>query len=214
MCSRDAPRKRETVQTQGMRGRALAVAEDCADGNVDEAMHLWTLNSSRKWQLEPPIHRTFTWCGVDMPMLIDTGSPVCVVPREIYEKNRERWPALQPSSIKLSCYLGKLPILGQLDMKVAYKGAVVDCSLVVLNCPGPSLCGRDLIFQLSNAGSPVLNLTAEAGSPTSLPAVDDIVSEFQDVFSAELGCISGPPVHLNSRKELHPSSITSRFWAC
>lgn len=193
-----------------MRGRALAVAEDCAEGNVDEAMHLWTLTSSRKWQLEPPIHRTFTWCGVDMPMLIDTGSPVCVVPREIYERNRERWPALQPSSIKLSCYLGKLPILGQLDMKVAYKGAVVDCSLVVLNCPGPSLCGRDLIFQLSNAGSPVLNLTAEAGSPTSLPAVDDIVSEFQDVFSAELGCISGPPVHLQLKEGATPKFCKAR----
>nr|XP_037285150.1 LOW QUALITY PROTEIN: uncharacterized protein LOC119178090 [Rhipicephalus microplus] len=190
MCSSDAPRKRETGQTHGMWRRALAVAEDRAEGNVDEAMHLWTLTSSRKWQLEPPVHRTFTWCGVDMPMLIDTGSPVFVVPREIYEKNRERWPTLKPSSVKLSCYLGKLPVLGQLDMNIAYKGAVVDCSLIVLNYPGPSLCGRDLIFQLSNAGSPVLNLTAEAGSPTSLPAMDDIVNEFQDIFSAELGCIS------------------------
>ncbi|KAM7309528.1 uncharacterized protein ISCGN_006535 [Ixodes scapularis] len=208
MCSSDAPRKRETASTQGMRGRALAMAEDCAEGNVDEAMHLWTLTSSRKWQLEPPIHRTFTWCGVDMPMLIDTGSPVCVVPREIYEKNWERWPPLQPSGVKLSCYLGKLPVLGQLDMKVAYKGAVVECPLIVLNCPGPSLCGRDLLFQLSNAGSPILHTTAEAGSPTSLPAADDIANEFQDVFSAELGCISGPPVHLQLKE-----GATPKFWS-
>ncbi|XP_042143933.1 uncharacterized protein LOC121834249 [Ixodes scapularis] len=180
------------------------MAEDCAEGNVDEAMHLWTLTSSRKWQLEPPIHRTFTWCGVDMPMLIDTGSPVCVVPREIYEKNWERWPPLQPSGVKLSCYLGKLPVLGQLDMKVAYKGAVVECPLIVLNCPGPSLCGRDLLFQLSNAGSPILHMTAEDGSPTSLPAADDIANEFQDVFSAELGCISGPPVHLQLKEGATP----------
>ncbi|XP_077560851.1 uncharacterized protein LOC144175684 [Haemaphysalis longicornis] len=69
------------------------------------------------------------------------------------------------------------------------------------NCPGPSLCGRDLIFQLSN---PVLNLTAEAGSPTSLPAVDDIASEFQGVFSAEIGCISGPPVHLQLKEGATP----------
>ncbi|XP_042148117.1 uncharacterized protein LOC120840483 [Ixodes scapularis] len=139
-----------------------------------------------------------------MPMLIDTGSPVCVVPREIYEKNWERWPPLQPSGVKLSCYLGKLPVLGQLDMKVAYKGAVVECPLIVLNCPGPSLCGRDLLFQLSNAGSPILQMTAEAGSPTSLPAADDIANEFQDVFSAELGCISGPPVHLQLKEGATP----------
>ncbi|XP_077556429.1 uncharacterized protein LOC144170476 [Haemaphysalis longicornis] len=44
----------------------------------------------------------------------------------------------------------------------------------------------------------------EAGSPTSLPAVDDIVSEFQDVFSAELGCISGPPVHLQLKEGATP----------
>lgn len=144
-------------------------------------------------------------------MLIDTGSPLCAVPREIYEKNRERWSTLKSSSVKLSCYLGKLPVLGQLDMKVAYKGAVVDCSLVVLNCPGPSLCGRDLIFQLSNAGSPVLNLTAEAGSPTSLPAMDDIVNEFQDIFSAELGCISGPPVHLQLKEGATPKFCKARF---
>lgn len=109
MCSSDAPRERKTAQTQGMVGRALAVAEDGAEGGVDEAMHLWTLTSSRKWQLEPPIHRTFTWCGVDMPMLIDTGSPVCVVPREIYEKNRESWPPLQPSAVKLSCFWESSP---------------------------------------------------------------------------------------------------------
>ncbi|XP_077527718.1 uncharacterized protein LOC144139144 [Haemaphysalis longicornis] len=89
-------------------------------------------------------------------------------------------------------------------MQVSYKGAVVDCSLVVMNCPGPSICGRDLMFQLSNAGSPVLNLTAEAGSPKSLPAADTIVNEFQDIFSAELGCISGPPVHLQLREGATP----------
>nr|XP_037285397.1 uncharacterized protein LOC119178308 [Rhipicephalus microplus] len=120
------------------------------------------------------------------------------------KRTGKKWPTLKPSSVKLSCYLGKLPVLGQLDMKVAYKCAVVDCSLVVLNCPGPSLCERDLIFQLSNAGSPVLNLTAEAGSPTSLLAMDDIVNEFRDIFSAKLGCISGTPVHLQLREGATP----------
>ncbi|XP_040076417.1 uncharacterized protein LOC115310936 isoform X1 [Ixodes scapularis] len=44
----------------------------------------------------------------------------------------------------------------------------------------------------------------EAGSPTSLPAADDIANEFQDVFSAELGCISGPPVHLQLKEGATP----------
>lgn len=117
---------------------------------------------------------------------------------------------MQPSSVKHSCYLGKLPVLGQLDKNVAYKSAAVDCSLVVINCPGLSLCGWDLFFQLSNAGSLVLNLAAEAASPTSLPAVDDIVNEFQDVFSAEIGCISGPPVHLQLKEGATPKFYKAR----
>ncbi|KAM7309920.1 uncharacterized protein ISCGN_006903 [Ixodes scapularis] len=48
----------------------------------------------------------------------------------------------------------------------------------------------------------------EAGSPTSLPAADDIANEFQDVFSAELGCISGPPVHLQLKE-----GATPKFWS-
>ncbi|XP_077527136.1 uncharacterized protein LOC144138622 [Haemaphysalis longicornis] len=60
------------------------------------------------------------------------------------------------------------------------------------------------LHTIGHEGSPVLNLTAEAGSPTSLPAVDAIVSEFQDVFSAELGCISGPPEHLQLKEGATP----------
>ncbi|XP_040076419.1 uncharacterized protein LOC115310936 isoform X3 [Ixodes scapularis] len=70
--------------------------------------------------------------------------------------------------------------------------------------PKASGSSIDVSTKLSNAGSPILHMTAEAGSPTSLPAADDIANEFQDVFSAELGCISGPPVHLQLKEGATP----------
>nr|XP_037276139.1 uncharacterized protein LOC119169140 [Rhipicephalus microplus] len=38
--------------------------------------------------------------------------------------------------------------------------------------------------------------------------MDDIVNEFQDIFSAELGCTSGPPVYLQLKE-----GATFKFWS-
>lgn len=66
-------------------------------------------------------------------MIVDTGSHVSIVPRDLLDKNQEHWPPLQTTHIKFSCYLGKLAVLGKLDMPVCYN-KVVKSSLIVLNC--------------------------------------------------------------------------------
>ncbi|XP_037565796.2 uncharacterized protein LOC119445607 [Dermacentor silvarum] len=170
-------------------------------------MHIWTLKSTREVKVKPPIRRTFTWGGVDVSMLIDTGSPVGVVSRQLFEQHKNAWPSLRPSRTKLSCYLGKLPVFGELLLPVSYDNTTVECALVVLDCPGPSLCGRDLIFLLSDAGSPVLSLSAKpltAQPSTTTQVTADVFAEFPDVFSSDLGLIKGPPAHLQLKEGATP----------
>lgn len=57
---------------------------------------------------------------VTLDMLLDTGSPMCVILKEAYSKNAASWPPLSPIDIRLFCYLGKLHVAGVLLLPVKY----------------------------------------------------------------------------------------------
>ncbi|XP_077497779.1 uncharacterized protein LOC144108411 [Amblyomma americanum] len=175
---------------------------------TEDSMHICTLKSTREVNVKPPIRRTFTWGGVDVSMLIDTGSPVCVVSRQLFEQRKNTWPSLRPSRMKLLCSLGKLPVLGELPLPVSSDNRTVECTLLVLDCPGPSICGRDLLISLlSDAGSPVLSLSAKplvAQASTTTEVTADVLAEFPGVFSSDLGLIKGPAARLQLKEGATP----------
>ncbi|CAN7994945.1 unnamed protein product, partial [Ixodes pacificus] len=130
-------------------------------------------------------------------MEIDTGSPVCVITREMYETHRKTWPRLQKPQVKLGCYMGSIPVVGELTMKVVYQSTTVQGTLTVVDCRSPCLCGRDLIQKLNQRGVPVLSLTAIPKSPCGQQqGLQSLLDEYEDLFSPELGLIQGPPAHL------------------
>ncbi|XP_075534013.1 uncharacterized protein LOC142567699 [Dermacentor variabilis] len=195
-----------TAQTNTLLGTEASADKE------SEATHIWTLVSQRKSCLEPPIRRTFDWCGVQLSMEVDTGSPVCVIPRELYYKHREQWPKLKPSSLNLSCYTGRLPVLGELALQVCHKGVTVECALTVLDCAGPSLCGRDLIQRLNSAGAPVVSFVENSAAThdSSESSVNSIFNDYNDVFSEELGLIKGPPASLHMKEGAVPKFCKAR----
>ncbi|XP_037528470.1 uncharacterized protein LOC119405702 [Rhipicephalus sanguineus] len=187
--------------------KALAVEEASSEEDSSGSAQIWTLASARKNSLAPPIRRTFSWGGVNVSMEVDTGSPVCVISRQLFEKHRKCWPKLKPSHVKLSCYSGRLPVMGELQLCVRYRDTSVDCSLVVLDCPGPSLCGRDLLILLEQAGAPVVRVAHE-DEATAIRAkhhsVNALRHTYEDVFSETLGLIKGPPASLLLKDDAVP----------
>ncbi|XP_077565023.1 uncharacterized protein LOC144180556 isoform X2 [Haemaphysalis longicornis] len=198
-------RAQHANDSRAVRTNTLTVTEGSSNEEMETA-HIWT----RKNVLEPPIRRVFTWGGIELPMEVDTGSPICVISRELYEKHRRQCPSLRASNIKLSCYVGRLPVLGELQLRVRYEGVSVDCLLTVLDCAGPSLCGRDLLRLLDNAGAPILQVAARDVSPEdpeSSYRINSIFEDYQDVFSADLGLIEGTPASLHLKESAIP-----KFW--
>ncbi|XP_077513668.1 uncharacterized protein LOC144124701 isoform X2 [Amblyomma americanum] len=149
--------------------KTLTVETASRNENKDEA-HIWTLISGRKNGLEPPLRRTFRWGEIDLDMEVDTGSPVCVISRNVYDRHRAQWPRLKSPHVKLSCYAGQLPVLGELELPVQFKNVSVTCPLVVLDCSGPSLCGRDLIAALGKTGVTMEELTAPDSTTGNTPS--------------------------------------------
>ncbi|KAL1426917.1 hypothetical protein MTO96_017908 [Rhipicephalus appendiculatus] len=58
--------------------------------------------------------------------------------------------------MRLTCFLGPLPVLGRVAMKVKCGNMQVDSSLVVVDCDGPLLCGRNTIQAFRNVGITLL----------------------------------------------------------
>lgn len=99
----------------------LQAVESLDEDDDSLTTQIWNLITLKERKLVPPVRRTFTWGGIDLVMEIDTGSPVCVITREMYERHRKTWPRLQKPQVKLGCYMGSIPVIGELTMKVVYQ---------------------------------------------------------------------------------------------
>lgn len=159
----------------------------------------------------PPLRKLVRWNGISLKMIIDTGSPVCVVPKAVYEAHRHKWPPLCEAALTLSCYLGKLPVLGVLQMQASYKSVTVDCNLVVLNCEGPSLCGRDLLQKLEIQGAPLLHIVSQSAEvKLESQGAALVMGRYADLFTDGVGLIKGPPARLHIKDGATPRFCKAR----
>ncbi|XP_040071777.1 uncharacterized protein K02A2.6-like, partial [Ixodes scapularis] len=175
-------------------------------------LHALVAHSTANKDTTPPIERDLLWEGRKLRMILDTGSPVSVIPESAFKRHRKRWPALETTPLRLSCFLGPLPVVGKITMSVQYGQTQVRSSLIVVNCPGPLLCGRNTLRAFYDAGAPLL----ETGAPLGVNMVQvgaegqDLLEEFADVFEEKLGCCQGPPVKLYRKEDARPRFCKAR----
>ncbi|KAK8771265.1 hypothetical protein V5799_025490 [Amblyomma americanum] len=129
---------------------------DGSDGSGEEMLYALEAHSYTRNESARPFERDFIWEGRNLRMLVDTGSTISVIPRRVFENNREWWPPLEKTSLRLTCFLGPLPVLGQVAIKVKCSSTQVDSSLVVVDCNGPLLCGQNTIQAFWRAGMALL----------------------------------------------------------
>lgn len=134
---------------------ALRELSDGENSNEEMLFALSAQNSVDQVRTRP-IERSLVWGGRTLRMLIDTGSSVSVIPANVFKKNRKWWPRLEKTPLRLSCFLGPLPVVGRVVMSVEHDKTRVNSSLVVVDCDGPPLCGRNTIQAFREAGVSLL----------------------------------------------------------
>ncbi|KAK8766630.1 hypothetical protein V5799_006589 [Amblyomma americanum] len=173
------------------RSGTYAVKElDGSDGSSEDILYALEAHNNSRNLSARPFERDFIWEGRNLRMLVDTGSTISVIPRRVFDNNREWWPPLEKTSLRLTCFLGPLPVLGRVAMKVECSNTQVDSSLVVLDCNGPLLCGQNTIQAFRKAGLALLeecasqNIHVVHGDATTAK----LLTEFPEVFEHSLGC--------------------------
>lgn len=89
-------------------------------------------------------------------MLFVTGSPVSDILENILKRHHKSWPALKNSPLHLSCFLGPLPVLGRIPMRVQRDQTIVRSVLIIVYCEGTLVSFRNTIQTLNNANVSLL----------------------------------------------------------
>lgn len=193
---------------------ALSAASDDSSGD-EKKLYTLVAHKTTDGRMVKPIFKKITWDGVPVTMLIDTGSPVSVISMSLFKQNQSRWPPPSSTTLRLSCFLGELPVVGELHMKATCEGHDIQGTLVIVDTPGPALCGRDTIKAFNNCGVAMmipnfvatLNTRKEDGTSQQLQT---LLKEFEDVFSPGLGLYKGPPVKLILKENATPRFCKAR----
>ncbi|KAH7932810.1 hypothetical protein HPB49_003248 [Dermacentor silvarum] len=198
------------------RERGAFAVEETEGESEDEMFLAMVAHSSADTATLKPLEEELTWQGRKLRIILDTGSPVFTKdtgsPKNIFKKHRRRWPSLNKTSLRSTCFLGPLPIVGQITMRVQSGSTAVTSTLIVVACNGPLLCGRNPIEAFRKAGVSFW----DTGTTSSVNVVREnkmtpLHDEYSDLFENKLGCCKGPPVQLNLKEGACPRFLQSRW---
>lgn len=131
------------------------------EASGEEMLSALVAQSATDRDVVQPMEEELLWEGRKLRMLVDTGSPVIVIPMIVFKKHRKWRPTLEKAPLRLSCFLGPLPVVGKIAMKVQHGQALVNSVLVIVDCQGPLLCGRNTIQAFHNAGVSFLDVGSQ-----------------------------------------------------
>ncbi|XP_075530088.1 uncharacterized protein LOC142563419 [Dermacentor variabilis] len=194
---------------------AMAAGEDTSSDD-NGALHTITavLHHAATIRKVRPIYKDISWNNVPLTMLVDTGSPVSVIPVTVFRKYKQLWPPLESSQLKLSYLLGELPVVGQLSMTATCDGKDIPGTVIVVDSSGPSLWGRDTIKAFNEVGVAMLSNVVANLQPAGIQAVStglqQLLDEYADVFAPGLGLCKGPPVTFQLKENACPRFFKAR----
>lgn len=133
-------------------------------------------------QSTPPLKVTLKLEDCQVEMEIDTGEALSLVSEATFEKLWKEKPALAPSQVRLCSYSGEpIPVIGSVEVNVAYKQQSARLPLLVVLGDGPSLLGRNWLSQLKLDWQEIHHL--------STTQLQTLLDKYDSVFQEGLGTL-------------------------
>ena len=139
--------------------------------------------------------------NVEVVMELDTGASLTIMSEKTF-KHRLPHLELQPSAVILKTYSGEqLTVLGQAQVKVAYKNQEIEAPLIVLAGDDPTLFGRNWLQLLQLDWKEIRYMTT---------AIDTLLQKHEVLFKDELGTMKNIQVRLCVNPDAVPKSCRAR----
>ncbi|UYV76234.1 K02A2.6-like [Cordylochernes scorpioides] len=174
-----------------------------ARGNAQKSGYVQQQNIfSLKGETEVKIALTVD--GQILNGIVDTGSPVTLMPKNIFEKLWRAKP-LMPTAINLKSFCNN-PIKVVEERKVFVKEANMSLRLIVVDESIPEiLLGREWLKFLNINYSKLLNVNKISES-----CIDSLIESYANLFKDELGCLKDVKLDINIKKEEAPVFCKAR----
>ncbi|KAL5517154.1 hypothetical protein EMCRGX_G002638 [Ephydatia muelleri] len=152
-----------------------------------------------------PISVSLQVNGVILPMEIDTGAAVSIIPERV---RQELFPylKLQNTRVRLRTYTAEqITVLGTISVQVKFKNQTRTLSLFVVNTDGPTLLGRDWMRQLKLDWSMVNHVLMEKNG-----RLEALMRKYEELFKPAMGAIQGVKAKLTVKADAHPKFCKAR----
>ena len=190
----------ENVSCRGMESNV-----EYADVDKGDEYFLFRSQGTGMSEKRPPMYVDVCVNDTPVRLELDTGAALSVCSEEEYRRIwPEQGPMIQPCNKSLRTYSGEqLGIKGQAEVQVKYGDQTADLSLIILHGSGPFLFGRDWLAKLRLNWPEICHVSTDA-------SIDEIVNEYADVFSSELGRYTGEAVCIAVDPEVQPRFFKPR----
>ena len=155
-----------------------------------------------------PIVVQITVNGAQLPMQLDTGASLSIISEETYNTlwTPATTPTLQESDVKLKTYTGTvIPVVGVLEVTVAYKDQSCKLSLVVVKGSRPSLLERDWLRHIKLDWYQLNSIQVSTDE-----LCENIDSKHSTVFDSKLGQLMQYTAHLQVDSAAEPKFYKAR----
>jgi len=150
--------------------------------------------------------------GRSVRMEVDTGAAVSVMSLPCYERVRVDGEELQKSELKLKTYTGEIVSPeGVGAVAVEYRNQKLELPITVVKGHVPNLMGRDWLDQLKLKWEELFPVSAAVQKlEEAQPSIANLLKEFPEVFTEELGCLKGFKVHIPVADDVQPKFYKAR----
>lgn len=130
--------------------------------------------------------------SAQLDMVFDTGSPVSIIPIEVFDKHFAREALLPPKAVLTTFLRNEIPVIGMFTANVSHRNLLIQQQFFIVE-RGTCIMGRDLMDQLH-----VLPKLPEK-------EVKHInAAEFKDLFSGRVGLAKGYVHRVKVKPEVPP----------
>ncbi|XP_043235721.1 uncharacterized protein K02A2.6-like [Amphibalanus amphitrite] len=178
-------------------GKTLNVEKEDQDDEVEENLCVYQSTSKGK----EAIKVNMAVNEKNVTFIVDTGCPVTMIPEAQAEGLN-----LKNTRCKLTSYTGhEIPVRGMTEVDVQYEGQMKKLPVYVVGGNGPCLLGRNWLHEIKLNWSSLVGQVKEKPEPQKkMKKLSEVLKEHEELFSDELGTMSGQEADLELKKDAEP----------
>ena len=140
-------------------------------------------------------------------MEVDTGAAMTVIPADLYHEKLKHI-SLEKPRYRFKTYSGKLPLLGQAQVKVRYGGKIISVVLIVADIKDqPAILGRNWLERFRPDWKSVFTVASkkdDSSKGSTRCGLAEIQRRHQAVFEPGLGSMTNHKAKIKVKSDAHP----------